>query len=38
VKLAARLLARYPWLTVVGCAAMAFGIAAGVAGSEVRTP
>ena len=37
VKLAARLLARYPWLTVVGCAAMAFGIAAGVAGFEVRT-
>jgi hypothetical protein len=37
VKLAARLLARYPWLTVVGCAAMAFGIAAGVAGFEART-
>ncbi len=37
VKLAARLLARYPWLTVVSCAAMAFGIAAGVAGFEVRT-
>jgi hypothetical protein len=37
VKLAARLLARYPWLTVVSCAAIAFGIAAGVAGFEVRT-
>ena len=37
VKLAARLLARYPWLTIVGCAAIAFGIAAGVAGFEVRT-
>jgi putative ABC transport system permease protein len=37
VKLAARLLARYPWLTVVGGVAMAFGIAAGVAGFEVRT-
>jgi putative ABC transport system permease protein len=37
VKIAARLLARYPWLTVVSCAAMAFGIAAGVAGFEVRT-
>src|SRR5687767_1158585 len=29
VKLAARLLARYPWLTLVGSAAMAFGIATG---------
>jgi predicted permease len=37
VKLAARLLARYPWLTVVSCAAMAFGIAAGVGGFEFRT-
>jgi predicted permease len=36
VKLAARLLARYPWLTVVGCIALAFGIAAGVAGFEMR--
>jgi MacB-like periplasmic core domain len=34
VKLAVRPLARYRWLTVVGCAAMAFGIAAGVAGFE----
>lgn len=37
VKLAVRLLARYPWLTVVGCVAMAFGFAAGVAGFEART-
>src|SRR5688500_157127 len=37
VKLAARLLARYPWLTVVGGAAMAFGIAAGVGAFELRT-
>ena len=37
LKLAARLLARFPWLTVVGCTAMAFGIAAGVAGFEART-
>jgi predicted permease len=37
LKLAARLLARYPWLTVVGGVAMAFGIAAGVTGFEVRT-
>ena len=35
-RLAARLLVRYPWLTVVGGAAMAFGIAAGVAGFEAR--
>jgi predicted permease len=37
LKLAARLLARYPWLTVVGGAAMAFGIAAGVGAFELRT-
>jgi predicted permease len=37
VKLAARLLARYRWLTIVGCAAMAFGIGAGVGGFEIRT-
>lgn len=37
VKLAVRLLVRYPWLTIVGCLAMAFGIAAGVAGFEIRT-
>jgi predicted permease len=37
VKLAGRLLARYPGLTLVGCAAMAFGIATGVAGFEART-
>jgi putative ABC transport system permease protein len=37
LKLATRLLARYPWLTVIGCVAMAFGIAAGVAGFELRT-
>jgi predicted permease len=36
VKLAARLLIRYPWLTIVGCVAIAFGIAAGVAGFEIR--
>src|SRR5919108_5808114 len=30
LKLAARLLARYPWLTIVSGAAIAFGIAAGV--------
>jgi putative ABC transport system permease protein len=37
LKLAARLLARYPWLTVVGGAAMAFGFAAGVGVFEIRT-
>jgi predicted permease len=37
LKLAIRMLARYPWLTVVGCAAMAFGIAAAVTAFEVRT-
>ena len=37
LKIAVRLLARYPWLTIVGGAAMAFGIAAGVGGFEVRT-
>src|SRR5688572_10555365 len=36
LKLAARLLARYPWLTVVAGAAMAFGIAAGVGAFEIR--
>lgn len=37
LKLATRLLARYPWLTVVGGAAMAFGIAAGIGTFEIRT-
>jgi predicted permease len=37
LKLAVRLLIKYPWLTIVGCAAMAFGIAAGVGGFELRT-
>src|SRR5687767_1581049 len=37
LKLAARLLARYPWLTGVGGVAMAFGIAAGVGAFEIRT-
>src|SRR5687767_14154233 len=37
LKLAGRLLARYPWLTVVGGVAMAFGIAAGVGAFELRT-
>jgi predicted permease len=36
LKLATRLLARYPWLTLVGGAAMAFGIAAGVGTFEIR--
>ena len=35
-KLALRLLARYPLLTIVGGAAMAFGLAASVTGFEVR--
>ena len=34
-KLALRLLARYPLLTIVGGAAMAFGLAASVTGFEV---
>jgi putative ABC transport system permease protein len=37
LKLAARLLARYPWLTLVGGTAIAFGIAAGVGTFEIRT-
>jgi putative ABC transport system permease protein len=37
LKLGARMLARYPALTLVGGAAMAFGIAVGVVGFEVRT-
>ncbi len=37
LKLAVRMLARYPWLTLVGCAAMAFGIAAAVGAFEIRT-
>jgi len=37
LKLAIRMLARYPWLTLVACAAMAFGIAAAVGAFEVRT-
>ena len=37
LKLAARLLARYPWLTLVGGTAIAFGIAAGVGTFELRT-
>src|SRR5688572_18813445 len=37
LRLAVRLLARYPWLTVVGGVAMAFGIAAGVGAFELRT-
>jgi putative ABC transport system permease protein len=36
VKLAARLLVRYPLLTLVATAGMAFGIAAGVGGFEIR--
>ena len=36
-KLALRMLIRYPLLTIVGGAGMAFGIAAGVFGFEVRT-
>ncbi len=36
-KLALRMLVRYPLLTIVGGAGMAFGIAAGVGGFEVRT-
>jgi putative ABC transport system permease protein len=37
LRLAARLLRRYPWLTLVGGAAIAFGIAAGVGTFEIRT-
>jgi len=37
VKLALRLMARHPLLTIVGGAAMAFGMAVGVGGFEVRT-
>ena len=37
LKLAVRLLARYPWLTLVGGTAIAFGIAAGVGTFELRT-
>ena len=36
-RLALRMLVRYPLLTIVGGAGMAFGIAAGVFGFEVRT-
>ena len=36
-KLALRMLARYPLLTIVASAGMAFGIAAGVGGFEMRT-
>jgi len=37
VKLALRMLARYPLLTIVGGAGMAFGLAAGIGGFEVRS-
>jgi putative ABC transport system permease protein len=37
LKVAIRMVARYPWLTVVGTAAMAFGIAAAVSAFEIRT-
>src|SRR5688572_6261478 len=37
LRLAIRMLARYRWLTLVGCAAMAFGIAAAVGIFEIRT-
>jgi putative ABC transport system permease protein len=36
-KLAFRMLVKYPLLTIVGGASMAFGLAAGVAGFEIRT-
>jgi predicted permease len=36
LRLALRMLARYPLLTIVGGAGMAFGLAAGVAGFEIR--
>jgi putative ABC transport system permease protein len=37
LKVGARMLVRYPGLTLVGGAAMAFGIAAGVGAFEIRT-
>lgn len=37
LRLALRMLAKYPLLTIVGCASMAFGIAVGVGGFEIRT-
>ncbi len=37
LRLAIRMLARYPWLTLVGSAAMAFGVAAAVGTFELRT-
>ena len=37
LRLAIRMLARYPWLTLVGSAAMAFGVAAAVGAFELRT-
>lgn len=36
-RLAVRMLARYPALTIVGSVGIAFGLAAGVAGFEIRT-
>jgi predicted permease len=36
-KLALRMLARYPLLTIVGGAGMAFGLAAGIGGYELRS-
>src|SRR5262245_37509375 len=36
-KISLRMLARYPMLTIVASAGMAFGIAAGVGGFEIRT-
>ena len=37
LRIAIRTLARYPWLALVGFAAMAFGIAAAVTAFQVRT-
>jgi putative ABC transport system permease protein len=37
LRLGLRMLARYPWLTLVGGAALAFGVAAGVGAFELRT-
>jgi predicted permease len=37
LKLAIRMLSRYPWLTLVGGLAIAFGIAAAVGAFEIRT-
>jgi hypothetical protein len=37
VRLAVRMLAKYPLLTIVGGAGMAFGIAAGIGGFEIRS-